>query len=167
MIRRRCAHQGQCGPDRHRGGDSGTRRSVGSVLSALEEGGADRISDEVEVQGHDARRDPASARSERATQTGSQSRMKFGDVASGWMQAMRHRLPFSSLRLACRLSMQVMQRCCTPSRRSWVDCKPLVDHQDEERRERGVPSVVTATAPKAEGAGPGARLTCRQQRRQD
>jgi hypothetical protein len=43
----------------------------GSILSALEEGGADQISDENEVQGRDARRDPTSARSWRAVQTGS------------------------------------------------------------------------------------------------
>jgi hypothetical protein len=142
------------------------QRSTGSVLSALE-GGADRILDEDEVWGRDARRDPASTRLRRAAQTGSQLRMKLGDAAPGWMQAMRCRLPFSSSHRVRRSSMQAMWRCCTPSRRAWVDCKPLVGHQDEERQERGVPSAAAAVAPEVEGLGPGVRLTCWQRRRQD
>jgi hypothetical protein len=114
MIWRRRAHRGRCGPDQHRRGDLGTRRSAGSVHSALEEGGADRISDEDEVQGRDARRDPASACSGRAVQTRSQWRMKLRDAVPDCMQAMRRRLPFSSSCRARRSSMQVMRRFCTP-----------------------------------------------------
>jgi hypothetical protein len=143
------------------------RCSAGSIVSTVEEGGTDQISDEDEVRGRDAQRDPASARSRRAMQIRSQSRMKLGDATPGWMQAMQRRLPFSSLHRADRSSMQVMRRCCTPSHRARVDCKPLVGHQDEECRERGVPSAVTTAALKVEGAGPGARLACRQRKRQD
>jgi hypothetical protein len=53
---------------------------------ALVEGGVDQIDIEEEIRGHGVRQDPSSARSRRAAQTGSQTRMKFRDATPEGIQ---------------------------------------------------------------------------------